>query len=78
MEKEARRKIISEKSQYVRKPNEWNLRDEIQFRLLMRKVKKYYDFHYYGVRPRVKEMLEKYGNKVSHWSGDCYRISRLT
>ena len=78
MEKEARRKIISEKSEYVRKPQQWNLRDEIQFRWLMSKLKRSSNIHYYGVRPRVKTMLEKHGYWVTYISisADCYRIKK--
>lgn len=78
MEKEARRKIISEKSEYVRKPTDWNLRDEIQFRWLMSKLKKSSNIHYYGVKPRVRTMLEKHGYRVSYISisKDCYRIKK--
>lgn len=76
MEKDARRKVIREKSEYVRKPKEWNLRDEIQFRWLMSKLKKSSNIHYYGVRPRVRAMLEKYGYRVSYIAEDCYRIKK--
>lgn len=77
MEKNARRKIISEKSQYVRKPQEWNLGDEIQFRWLMRKLKKASRIHYYGVRPRVRAMLDKHGYRVTYMAEDCYRIRKV-
>lgn len=76
MEKNARRKIISEKSEYVKKPKDWNLRDEIQFRWLMLKLKRKSSIYYYGVRPRVRTMLEKYGHRVSYVSSDCYRIEK--
>ena len=77
MEKEARRKIISEKSEYVRKPQEWNLRDEIQFRWLMFKLKREPSFHYYYIRTRVRMMLVKYGYKVSYIANDCYQIETV-
>ena len=76
MEKNARRKIISEKSEYVRKPKEWNFRDEIQFRWLMLKLRKSDNIHYYGVRPMVRTMLEKHGYGGSYIANDCYRIQK--
>ena len=76
MDKNARRKIISEKSEYVRKPKSWSMRDEIQFRWLMLKLKKASNIHYYGVRPMVKVLLEKYGYNVSYIAEDCYQIQK--
>jgi len=76
MEKNARRKIISEKSEYVRKNREWNLRDEIQFRWLMLKLKKESSIYYYGVRSRVRAMLEKHGYRVSYIAENCYQIKK--
>lgn len=77
MEKKAKRSIISEKSEYVRKPHEWNLIDEIQLWWLMRKLKKYPRVYYYGVRPRVRAMLDKHGYRVTYMAEDCYRIRKV-
>lgn len=74
MDKETRRRVISKKSEYVRKPKEWNLKDGIQFRWLMLKLKKESKIYYYGVRPNVRTMLEKYGYRVLYIAEDCYLI----